>query len=160
MKYRFAAIVFSLLTATAVFAEEPAFPGLKAAMDPESYARSGVGNLSPDQRAALDEFLRGYVAGKQKDAATVAAAEAVDRAVKERKVSAPDVIESRIVGDFTGAGHRTVYALANGQVWRPTDPDDIHHSPISNPAVVLYRDTFGYKMFVEGAGMLRVKRVR
>jgi hypothetical protein len=160
MKYLAAAILLCVVTATSLRGEEAAFPGLKAAMDPETYARSGVSNLTPEQRAALDAFLRDYVAGKQKDAASVAAAEAVDRAVKERKVSAPVVIESRIVGEFTGAGHRTIYPLANGQVWRPTDPDDIRHSPISNPTVVLYRDTFGYKMFVEGAGVLRVKRVR
>ena len=158
MKNRFAALALVLIAATPSHAEDGSFPGLKSAMDPETYARTGVQNLSPDQRAALDAFIRDYVANKQRDAAAVAATDAVDRAVKERKVRPPEVIESRIVGDYKGPGPRVLFRLANGQTWRPTDPDPNPHSPISNPSVVIYRDMFGYKMFVEGAGVLRVKR--
>jgi len=140
-------------------AEQPQFPGLKTVMPPETYTRAGLENLSPEQRAALDEFIRGYVSAKQKDAATVAAAAAVDKAMKEKKVVAPDVIDSRIVGDFVGTGPRVRYHLANGQTWKPTDDDVVPHSPIPNPAVVIYKDFFGYKMFVENAGVVRVKRV-
>ena len=138
--------------------ENGTFPGLKKAMDPETYARAGVSKLSPEERATLDAFLRDYVGKKQHDAAEVAATHAVDRAVKERKVEAPEVIESRIVGDFKGTGPRTFFHLANGQVWKPTDGDVQPHSAIPNPSVVIYRDVFGYKMFVEGASVIRVKR--
>jgi hypothetical protein len=141
-----------------LFAQENSFPGLKKAMDAETYARAGVSKLSEEERTALDEFLRGYISKKQNDAAEVAATHAVDRAVKERKVQEPDVIESKIVGDFKGTGPRVFFHLANGQVWKPTDGDVQPHSTISNPSVVIYRDFFGYKMFVEGASVIRVKR--
>ncbi len=141
------------------FGAEPPFPGLKSVMDPETYARTGVKDLSPEQRTALDAFIRDYVAGKQKEAAEVAATEAVNRAVKERKVQPPAVIESSIVGTFSGYGVRTLFHLANGEIWKPTGGDVQPHSPIDNPRVVLYRDVFGYKMFVEGDGIIRVKKV-
>jgi hypothetical protein len=149
----------AVLCAFAADKPESSFPGLKNVMDPETYSRAGLDNLSPEQRAALDAFIRDYVAGKQKEAASVAAAQAVDRAVKERKVEAPSVIESRIVGVYKGYGPRTVFRLENGQTWKPADPDDMPHAAIANPAVVIYKDFFGYKMFVEGAPSLRVKRV-
>jgi hypothetical protein len=129
-------------------------------MDQETYTRTGVSILSEEQRAALDEFLRHYVRNEQNAAAQAGAARAVDQAVKEHKVQPPSIIESRIVGDFKGTGPRVFFRLANGQVWRPTDGDALPHAAIANPSVVIYRDFFGYKMFVEGAGVLRVKRVR
>lgn len=152
-------ILFALFAARFTFAADPSFPGLKGVMDPETYAHTGVKDLSPEQRAALDAFLRDYIAGKQKEAAEVASTQAVERAVKERKVQAPDVIESSIVGTFSGYGTRTLFRLANGQTWKPTSGDAVNHAPISNPRVVLYRDFFGYKMFVENDGFVRVKKV-
>jgi hypothetical protein len=153
------AVLLYLSAAGLALGQDSSFPGLKKAMDPESYARAGLSNLSAEQRAALDTFLKNYVSKKQQDAAQVASTRAVDQAVKERRVQPPKLIESRIVGDFIGTGPRVFYHLANGQVWRPTDGDVQPHSTIPSPSVVLFRDTFGYKMFVEGAGIVRVKRV-
>ena len=70
-------------------AQDAAFGGLEKIMDHDTYERAGLGKLTSDERAVLDGFIRDYVAGKQKDAAAVAATEAVDRAVKERKVRSP-----------------------------------------------------------------------
>jgi hypothetical protein len=141
-------------------AQGAAFGGLEKIMDQDTYERAGLGKLTSDERAVLDGFIRDYVAGKQKDAAAVASAEAVDRAVKERKVLPPEVIESNIVGTFKGYGLRTVFHLANGELWKPTNSDIVKNSPIENPKVVIYRDTFGYKMFIEGASSVRVMRVQ
>ena len=140
-------------------AQERSFPGLKSVMDPETYERVGLKNLSPEQRAELDAFIRDYVAGKQKEAAEVASTQAVERAVKERKVRPPEVIESTMVEAYGGYGPRTLFHLANGQTWKPTGGDVVTHTPIPNPRVVLYRDFFGYKMFIENDGFVRVKKV-
>jgi hypothetical protein len=152
--------LFAVVIATGLRAQDDKFRGLEQAMPPEVYQRAGLRKLTSEERAALDEFLRAYVAGKQQDAAAVAAASAVDQAVKERKVKAPDVIESRIAGVFKGYGLRTLLPLENGQVWKPTNDEIVSYSPMQSPAVVIYRDVFGYKMFIEGASMVRVKRVR
>ena len=141
-------------------AQDGTFAGLEKAMDSDTYERAGLGKLTSDERTVLDGFIRDYVAGKQKDAAAVAAAEAVDRAVKEQKVRLPDVVESNIVGTYKGYGLRTVFRLANGQLWKPTNADIVAHSALENPKVVIYRDGFGYKMFIEGASSIRVMRVQ
>ena len=159
MKKLSLAVLFAIGMAQFAIAEDPAFD-LEKAMGSETYGRAGISKLTSDERAALSEFVRNYVAGKQKDAAAVAAAEAVDRAVKEKKVQPPQVIESNIVGTFKGYGPRTFFHLANGEVWKPTNDYIETYSPIESPKVIIYRsDLFGYKMFIQGGGTVRVKRV-
>ena len=154
------AILLVISFAVLASAQSGDFAGIEKVMDRPTYERAGLSKLTPEERAVLDEFLRGYVAGKQKDAAAVAAAEAVDRAVKERKVRPPDVFESRIVGTFKGFGLRTLFPLENGQVWKPTNDAVATYSPIESPRVIVFRDMFGYRMFIEGAETIRVKRVK
>ena len=159
MKHTLLAVFLVLGLATLVSADNPTFPGFEKAMDPDTYQKAGLGKLTDAERATLNSFVRGYVATKQKDAAAVAAAQAVDRAVKERKVQPPDIIESRIVGTYRGTNLRTLFRLENGQVWKPSNSEIVSSPPVENPNVVIYRDMFGYKMFIEGARILRVKRV-
>ena len=160
MKKLSLAVVLAIGLARFALAEESAFD-LEKAMGPETYERAGISKLTSEERAALSEFVRNYVAGKQKDAAAVAAAEAVDRAVKEKKVQPPQVIESNIVGTFKGYGPRTFFHLANGEVWKPTNDYIETYSPIESPKVIIYRnDLFGYKMLIQGGGTVRVKRVQ
>ena len=160
MKKFYLTTLFAIIVAHFASAQGTAFDGLEKAMDRDTYERAGVGKLTSDERAVLDGFIRDYVAGKQKDAAAVAATEAIDRAVKEKKVSLPEVIESNIVGTYKGYGLRTIFRLANGESWKPTNADIVVHSALENPKVVITRDGFGYKMFIEGASGVRVMRVQ
>ena len=156
MKKLYLAVVLLPCVVGIVFAQAPEFGGLEKAMDPKTYERAGLRKLTSGERAVLDEFIRDYVAAKQE----VAATQAVDRAVKQRKVQPPEVIESNIVGAYKGYGPKTVFHLANGETWRPTNDEFISNLAIESPKVVIYRDFFGYKMFVEGATIVRVKRVQ
>jgi hypothetical protein len=159
MKKLYFAVLLIIGLARVVTAENAAFEGLEKILDRDTYEKAGLSKLTSDERRTLDGAIRDYVAGKQKEAADVAAREAVDRAVKERKVRPPEVIESKIVGSFNGYRPRTVFRLANGELWRPTNDDVVQVPPIESPNVIIYRDVFGYKMFVEGASSVRVKRV-
>jgi hypothetical protein len=60
----------------------------------------------------------------------------------------PDVIESRIDGDFEGWEGDTVVKLTNGQIWRQISPHIEIHIAV-NPKVVIYRSGARYKMQVE-----------
>lgn len=160
IKKLYLTLTFVLCAFAVLRAQESSFRGLDKAMDSETYERAGLSKLTAEERTVLDDFIRGYVAGKQKAAANAAAADAVDRAVKENKVKPPDIIESTMVGPYKGYGPRTFFNLENGQLWRPTQGDVVNVSPIQNPKVIITRDTFGYKMFIEGAGSIRVKRER
>ncbi len=136
--------------------ENPAFPGVQKAMTPEQFEAAGLSKLDPAERAKLDEFIKNYVAVSNEKVATTA----VDKAVKENKVSAPEVIQSRIVGPFTGYTGRTVFTLENGQRWAQSQFDSAYYPKIDSPPVVIVKAGFGYRMYIAGGGAIRVSKVR
>jgi hypothetical protein len=153
-------LVFSLLLAgtisiPAAEPENPAFPGLQKAMTPEQYEAAGVSKLDPAEKAKLDEFIRNYVAVSNEKVATTA----VDKAVKEKKVQAPEVIQSRIVGPFTGYSGSTVFTLENGQRWAQSQRDSAYFPKIDSPPVLIIKAGFGYRMYIAGGGAIRVTKV-
>jgi len=155
-------IILSLLVLLASFfgvlaaePETPAFPGLQKAMTPEQYEAAGLSKLDPAERAKLDEFLRNYVAVSNEKVATTA----VDKAIKEKKVSEPEVIQSRIVGPFTGYTGRTVFTLENRQRWAQSQFDSAYYPKIDSPPVVIVKSGFGYRMYISGVAAIRVSKV-
>lgn len=135
--------------------ESTPFPGVQKAMKPEDYEAAGLSKLEPAERAKLDEFIRNYVSVSNERVATAA----VDQAIKDKKVSAPQVIESRIVGPFTGYTGRTVFTLENGQRWAQSQRDSRYFPKIDSPPVVIVKAGMGYRMHIAGGGMIRVSRV-
>ena len=125
-------------------------------MSPKQYEAAGLQKLTPEERAQLDEFIRGHVSSSNQ----VAAEKAVDRAVKERKATPPEVIQSRLVGPFNGYTGNTVFKLENGQVWRQAQPVSRYFSKIDSPPVTIVKGKIGSEMYIEGGGDIRVQRVR
>jgi hypothetical protein len=136
--------------------ENPDFPGVEKAMTPADYDAAGLQKLDPAERAKLDEFIRKYVATSNEKVAT----DAVDKAVKEHKVTAPEVIQSKIVGPFTGYNGRTIFTLENGQRWAQSQRDSAYFSKIDSPPVLIIKAGFGYRMYIAGGGVIRVSLVR
>jgi len=136
--------------------ETPAFPGLQKAMTPEQYDAAGLSKLDATERAKLDDFIRNYVSVSNEKVAT----SAVDKAVKEKKVSEPEVIQSRIVGPFTGYTGTTVFTLENGQRWAQSQRDTAYYPKIDSPPVVIVKAGFGYRMYIQGASAIRVSKIR
>jgi hypothetical protein len=153
--------IFALLLATTGFAfgQNSDFPGVQKTMTPEQMAATGVNKLTPAEREKLDQFIRGYVGVSNKRAADAAAATAVERAVRDNKVRPPEVTESRMAHDYKGYSSRTVFTLENGQKWKAADGGEEPHATVPRPGVVILKDSFGYKMYIEGASMIRVVRV-
>ena len=136
--------------------EQSEFPGVEKAMKPADYEAAGLHKLDPAERAKLDEFIRNYVATSNEKVATAA----VDKAVKEKKVSAPEVIQSRIVGPFTGYTGRTIFTLENGQRWAQSQGDSAYYPKIDSPPVLIVKSGFGYRMYIAGGGAIRVSLIR
>lgn len=157
---RFASIlcllVVPLASLPAAEPEEPAFPGVQKAMTPEQYEAAGLSKLDPAERAKLDQFIKNYVAVSNEKVAT----SAVDKAVKENKVSAPEIINSRIVGPFTGYNGRTVFTLENGQRWAQSQRDSAYYPKMDSPGVIIVKKGWGYRMYIAGATDIRVTLVR
>jgi len=147
-----AAVVLAL--AVQVRAQSADFPGVQKAMSPAAFAEAGLSKLSPEERARLDEFIRGYVASSNEKAATAA----VDNAVKTNKVTEPEVIQSRIVGPFRGYDGRTRFTLENGQVWAQSQQDTRSYPPIDSPPVLIVKAGWGHRMYILGGGNIRVTK--
>ncbi|HZE56785.1 MAG TPA: hypothetical protein VE031_02915 [Chthoniobacterales bacterium] len=152
----FCLLLASLVSLPAAEPETPAFPGVQKAMTPEQYEAAGLSKLDATERAKLDEFIKNYVAVSNEKVATTA----VDKAVKEKKVSEPEVIQSRIVGPFTGYTGTTVFTLENGQRWAQSQRDSAYYPKIDSPPVVIIKAGFGYRMYIQGASAIRVSKVR
>src|SRR5256885_15387538 len=122
----FCLLLASLVSLPAAEPETPAFPGVQKAMTPEQYEAAGLSKLDATERAKLDEFIKNYVAVSNEKVATTA----VDKAIKEKKVSEPEVIQSRIVGPFTGYTGLTVFTLENRQRLAQSPYDRAHFPKI------------------------------
>jgi len=136
--------------------ENAGFEGVQKAMSPEEFEAAGLQKLEPAERARLDQFIRRYVATSNEKVAT----EAVDKAVQQHKVQPPEVIESRIVGPFTGYNGRTTFTLENGQRWAQSQRDSAYFPKIDSPPVVIVKAGLGYRMHIAGGGAIRVTKVR
>jgi hypothetical protein len=141
--------------------ESNAFPGVKAALTPEQYSAAGLNKLSPEEQAQLDQALKQYFSGASQKVAEQAATQAVDRAVKEKRVEPATFVDSHIVGTFTGWKPRTVFVLENGQRWKPVDSTSkASFPPVEKPEVFIVKAMFGYKMAILGGTTLRVERLK
>jgi hypothetical protein len=154
-------LVTMLACASGLHAQTAKFPGVQKAMSSAEFEQAGLGKLTADERAALDRFIRGYVATSSEEAASAA----VDQATKEGKVvrSEPEVIQSAIVGTFRGYDGRASFTLENGQVWRQSQQVARSYPPINSPPVLIIKKPgplSGYRMYIAGGGNIRVSRVR
>ncbi len=146
-----------IMPLSAAETETPAFPGLEKAMTPAQYDAAGLSKLDAAERAKLDEFIRSYVSSSNEKVATAA----VEKAVKEKKVTVapPQVIQSRIVGPFTGYNERTVFTLENGERWAPSQRDSQYFPKIDSPPVLIVKVPVGYRMYIMGGGAIRVTKI-
>lgn len=83
------------------------------------------------------------------------------RADVERTRGIPKAITSRIEGEFRGWSGRTIFRLANGQVWQQVD-DGVFAVKLQDPTVTIERGALNsYFLRVEGYGSrVKVRRVR
>ena len=159
-RFLFAAILL-FAVATSLHAQTPDFPGVQKAMSPEAFEQAGLSKLSPEERARLDEFIRGYAAATSEKAATAA----VDEAARSGKVkrNEPEVIQSSIVGTFRGYDGRTTFRLENGTVWKQSQQVSRTYPAIESPPVLIIKGTSmlaGYRMYIAGGGNIRVRPVK
>ncbi|CAN5746252.1 hypothetical protein BH20VER1_BH20VER1_23720 [soil metagenome] len=154
-------LVTILACASGLHAQTANFPGVQKAMSSAEFEQAGLGKLTPDERATLDRFIRGYVSSSNEQAASAA----VDSAAKEGKITRnePEVIQSAIVGTFRGYDGRTSFTLENGTVWKQSQQVARSYPAINSPPVLIFRKPgplSGYRMYIAGGGNIRVSRVR
>ena len=123
-------------------------------------AAMGAEKLSEAEKAKVrDYMIEFYLRGNEKGKA-----EASTVAVQPRTYApappSPEVIESKVDGDFDGWDGETIIKLFNGQIWQQTEYY-YHYNYSFMPSVVIYKSGTGYKMKVDGIDKaIGVKRIK
>lgn len=164
MKFRSILVFLSCM----LFALHVSADPLLELMGEAAYHAAGLHKLTPEERQNLAEWFWVHVE-KEREAAVEAALPSGESSFGLEQVvekvggmfrNSPDVIESRILGEFRGWNGRTVFRLENGQVWQQSAPGEFVYRA-QDPVIVIRRGTFGsYLLRVDGKGTtVRVRRI-
>lgn len=123
-------------------------------MSAEQVAAAGLSKLSASELRALSDWVRTHslhVAELARNAALN----------PEPAPSAnPGVIETRMLGDFTGWDGGTLFQFANGQLWRQTSFGTLYQFA-REPKVTLVATGSGWRLQVDGVPQsIYVRRIR
>lgn len=157
------------------------FRGLEREMSPAERARTGVDQLSAEQRAALDAWLQQRfgstpvaTSAPAPAASSAAPAAAPATTAMDARAALSDASQigfshytgkreefsARIVGSFRGWSGRTLFRLDNGQVWQQSESGS-YDLNLDNPEVRLRPKAMGSWMLVlkHNNRGVRVRRV-
>lgn len=137
--------------------------GLQQRMSSADFKAAGLDELSPQQLAHLDNWLRTHpradVAPARAGVAPIgtAATPALPAQKEDRSK-----VRAHIVGHFDGWHGDSQFTLDNGQVWKQVGSDKPSCASIDNPEVTVKPSLFGnWLMYVEGcANLSHVRRVQ
>lgn len=142
-------------------------PPIQQQMSAEEFRAAGLEKLSPQELAALNQWLNRRIDVVSEQVATRAAAEATERVQTQARGflsfgGTNEKIEANIVGEFRGFAARRVYVLDNGQEWEQTDSASLAGVRRTNPAVTITPGVFGaWWMSIEGFNTrAKVKRIK
>lgn len=161
-------LVVLALLALGPSAAHAAESGLRERMGETTFEAAGLSKLSAEELAALEAWLGGHVE-EVKETALNEAIPSGELSFGLEQLAArvggffrdtPEVLESRIVGDFKGWSGKTVFRLENGQVWEQAAAGRFYHRA-ENPRVLIRKGAMGtYLLQLEGMGStIRVRRI-
>jgi hypothetical protein len=144
-------ILSLLLSSQSLFAAQDIFDK----MDKETAITTGIYKLSTKERAELMAWLDG--SRKQ-----IAKEEKKKNMGFEQKDGDREVIHSSVEGEFNGWQGKTVFKLANGQVWKQVEKTIFYIPKRSNPDVTIKPKLLGsWTLFLDGYSRgVKVRRVK
>ncbi|OAX55966.1 hypothetical protein [Xanthomonas graminis] len=116
----------ALAVAAAPAAAQRAVAGdLQTQMSAQQFKAAGLDKLSPQELAALNDWLQGKVAKETAVALEKAKEEGRQEVIVKNRgffdFGSQEPIESTLVGTFSGFSKGRHYVLANGQEWEQTE---------------------------------------
>jgi hypothetical protein len=124
-------------------AKEQPLVDIRQLMSASEFSQSGLDKLSAEELRKLNLWLTGFSM----------------KLITAREIT-PDVVESRIEGDFEGWDGDTIFKLDNGQIWQQDSYAYTYHYAY-RPKVLIFKSSGRYKMKVDGvSGEITVKRIK
>lgn len=168
MKKILLALVILSLVPSLVSAD--GFSSLEEQMTGKEFMAAGLGKLSEQELAALNDWIRRHsVATLDTPTAAPAAASsaaASTAAAEDRRGLSKDAdespIRSAILGEFDGWDGQTVFKLENGMIWVQDDKDTFYVRDLENPVAVIEPGMFNsWHLHVEGyRSKTKVRRIQ
>jgi len=154
----FAFVLLSLLLLATAVAAAQEFSSLEERMTGSEFKAAGLDQLSPEQLAALNAWLR----HERAPAPAVTALPQVDRRGLHSDESEGGPIHSTIPGTFRGWQGRTRITLENGQTWETDSGSSFAGIRLDNPGVTITPGSFGsWHLRVDGYNTTApVKRIK
>lgn len=174
-KLLFFALIFSIHIAAQA---EDAFSTLEERMSGKEFKETGLGKLTNEELATLNEWIRSHSVATLENAVVhpavtgTASARIADSTADTRGFENQpkydnngynDTIYSNIVGTFTGwKGTDTVFTLANGMVWKQVEGDTFKVRPTENAEITIKKTMLGaWRLSMVGYNnTVRVKRIQ
>lgn len=148
-------LLFLVLALSIHFATYAAdgFSTLEERMSSKEFQETGLGKLSSDELAALNDWLRSHSVATLDNAVSRTGTDPANRSVTGDMRGFPnqpdddslgDVISGNIVGKFDGwTGKGTVFTLTNGMIWQQDEKDSFYVEPVENAAIIIEKGFMG-----------------
>lgn len=148
------------------------FSSLEERMTGKEFMETGLGKLTDEELAALNDWVRRHSVATLENVSAPASEPTTNAAQMEdmrgfeyqrKEYFNDEDIESSIVGTFTGwRGIDTQFKLANGMVWQQVEADTFHIEPTEDAKIVIKKGMLGgWRLSVVGYGSsVRVKRIK
>ena len=162
-RFAYAFALLLLASASALGQDEQPFSSLEERMTGSEFTEAGLHKLSPEELAALNQWIRERsVAEYEPPERPAARRDDGDTAVGSIENMPREPIQSRIVGTFGGWSGNTEFVLENGMVWKQDESQRFRIQPVESPMVFIEPGFGGsWRLTVEGHNRsVRVERIR
>lgn len=129
------------------------FSTLEERMSGKEFKETGLGKLTDEELAALNDWLRRHSVATLENAAARPAGSVANssstgdmRGFENQPKDDPmgKVINGTIIGAFDGwKGKGTLFKLTNGMVWQQTDNDSFYVKPVENAEITIRKGLLG-----------------
>jgi hypothetical protein len=137
-------LVVLLISWPLVLSAQNPFTSLEERMTGKEFTAAGLEKLTDQELDALNSWLRDHSVATLESTRMASAPLADPRGFKNKPKGsdAGKIIQSSIVGTFSGWDGATVFKLANGMVWKQAESDNFKINPVENPAVTIKKGIF------------------
>jgi uncharacterized protein YdeI (BOF family) len=165
---RFLFVVLVLMFSLPALAAD-GFSSLEEQMTGAEYEASGLDKLTPEELAALNNWIRNHSVATLDLPRSVSTTPTIDEGKDQRGFEKEAMAEmgdqaivSQIKGNFSGWDGSTVFVLENGMIWEQADKDKFHVRDVENIGVTIKRGMFNtWRLQVDGYNSeCRVERVQ
>ena len=128
------------------------FSTLEERMSSKEFQATGLGKLTSQELAALNEWLRDHsvatlenvTAGSSGRTNNIAGGDMRGFKNQPEDDSRGKVISGHIAGTFDGwAGKGTLFTLTNGMIWQQDEKDSFYIEPVEDPAIIIEKSMMG-----------------